>query len=68
MEASTRALAVAGKGVVTLGALAGLLWAVGDCLILVGIAAILFPCGRGPAHSFLGDSSPLRAYDALHYP
>jgi len=68
MDASRRARLAAAKWLVALGLLAGLLWALGECLILVGIAAILLLCERGPAHSFFGDSSPLRAYDALHYP
>jgi hypothetical protein len=68
MEVSTRPLVAVGKGVVALGMLAGLFWAFGDCLILVGLAAILLLCERAPAHSFFGDPSPLRAYHALHYP
>jgi hypothetical protein len=68
MGVSTRAVAAVGKGAVALGTLAGLFWAFGDSLILVGIAAILLLCERAPAHSFFGDSSPLRAYHALHYP
>ena len=57
-----------GKGAVTLTILGALLWALGESLILVGIAAVLFLCERGAVRSFFGDSSPLRAYDALHYP
>jgi len=68
MDVSRRALVAVGKCVVALGLLAGLFWALGECLILVGLAAILLLCERGEAHSFFGDSSPLRAYDALHYP
>ena len=68
MGVSTRALAAVGKGLVALGMLAGLLWAFGDSLILVGIAAVLLLWERAPVHSFFGDSSPLRAYHALHYP
>ena len=68
MDASRRALVAVGKSLVALGLLTALLWVLGECLILVGIAAILLLCERGPAHSFFGDSSPLRAYHALHYP
>ncbi len=68
MEVPTRALLTVGKGGLALGMLAGLFWAFGDSLILVGIAAIILLCERAPIHSFFGDSSPLRAYHALHYP
>jgi len=57
-----------GKSAVALATLGGLLWTLGDSLILVGIAVVLFLCECGPLRSFFGDSSPLRAYDALHYP
>jgi hypothetical protein len=68
MQVSTRARVAVGWGAVVLGLLAALFWAFGDSLVLVGIAAILLRCERAPAHSFFGDSSPLRAYHALHYP